>query len=132
MPHNVGTPQSLLDELILLPLNDIERTRQRLRHEAGDLAAVIVDPFRLQLGMVEPHADYLAMLREETARLGIVLIFDEVVSLRLGYHGAQGILGITPDLTTMGKIIGGGLRSGRLVERRRSCRSSRSSAGSRW
>lgn len=114
VPHNVGTPQSLLDELILLPLNDIERTRQRLRQEAGDLAAVIVDPFRLQLGMVEPHADYLAMLREETARLGIVLIFDEVVSLRLGYHGAQGILGITPDLTTMGKIIGGGLPIGAI------------------
>ncbi len=110
--HSVGTPQSLLDELILLPVNDIENTRARLRAEAPNLAAVIIDPYRLQLGIVEPTHDYLAMLREETARLGIVLIFDEVFCLRVDYHGMQGRLGITPDLTTMGKIIGGGMPIG--------------------
>jgi glutamate-1-semialdehyde 2,1-aminomutase len=110
--HSVGTPQSLLDELILLPVNDIENSRARLRAEAGNLAAVIIDPYRLQLGLVEPRLDYLAMLREETARLGIVLIFDEVFCLRTSYHGTQGALGITPDLTTMGKIIGGGMPIG--------------------
>jgi glutamate-1-semialdehyde 2,1-aminomutase len=110
--HNPGTPQSLLDELVVLPLNDIESTRAILRERAHELAAVILDPFRLQLGMVEPRLDYLQMLREETARLGILLIFDEVMCLRVGYHGAQGLLGVTPDLTTMGKIIGGGLPIG--------------------
>ena len=112
--NNVGTPQSLLDELVLLPVNDIENTRARLRADANQIAAVIIDPNRLQLGMVEPRADYLAMLREETTRLGIVLIFDEVIALRNSYHGTQGLLGITPDLTTMGKIIGGGMPIGAL------------------
>jgi len=110
--HNPGTPQSLLDELVVLPLNDVESAREILRERAHELAAVILDPFRLQLGMVEPRRDFLQMLREETARLGILLIFDEVMCLRVGYHGAQGMLGITPDLTTMGKIIGGGLPIG--------------------
>ncbi len=112
--NNAGTPQSLLDELVLLPLNDIESTRARLRSEANQIAAVIIDPYRLQLGMVEPRPDYLAMLREETSRLGIVLIFDEVIALRNSYHGTQGLLGITPDVTTMGKIIGGGMPIGAI------------------
>lgn len=112
--HNPGTPQSLLDELVVLPLNDVDATREILRERAHELAAVILDPFRLQLGMVEPRLEYLQMLREETARLGILLIFDEVMCLRVGYRGAQGRLGITPDLTTMGKIIGGGLPIGGL------------------
>lgn len=112
--HNPGTPQSLLDELVVLPLNDIDSTREILRERSHELAAVILDPFRLQLGMVEPELPYLQMLREETARLGVLLIFDEVMCLRVGYHGAQGMLGVTPDLTTMGKIIGGGLPIGGL------------------
>lgn len=110
--HNPGTPRSLLDELVVLPLNDVDATRGILRERAQELAAVILDPFRLQLGMVEPELPYLHMLREETARLGVLLIFDEVMCLRVGCHGAQGMLGVTPDLTTMGKIIGGGLPIG--------------------
>lgn len=110
--HQAGTPQSLLDEVLILPVNDIATARALVRAHADSLAAVILDPFRLQVGLVEPRHDFLAMLREETARLGILLIFDEVWSLRLGYHGAQGCLGITPDLTSMGKIIGGGLPVG--------------------
>lgn len=116
--HNPGTPQSLLDELVVLPLNDIEATRTILRAEADNLAAVILDPWRLQGGMVRPRQDYVAMLREECTRLGILLIFDEVVSLRTSYGGEQARLGITPDLTTMGKIIGGGLPIGAVGGRR--------------
>lgn len=112
--YSAGTPRSLLDEVLVLPLNDLQATRTLLRRHAADLAAVILDPFRLQLGVVQPRLDYLQMLREETARLGIVLVFDEVLCLRVGYHGAQGRLGVTPDLTTMGKIIGGGLPVGAL------------------
>lgn len=110
--HNPGTPQALLDQLVVLPLNDIENARAILRAEGDGIAALFIDPWRLQTAMVEPHRDFLEMLREETARLGIVLVFDEVVSLRCGYHGAQGMLGITPDMTTIGKIIGGGLPIG--------------------
>jgi len=112
--YQPGTPQSLLDETVILPLNDIENARALIREHAGDLAAVILDPWRLQIGMVEPRRDFIEMLREETAKAGIVLIFDEVWALRLGYHGAQGALGVTPDLTTMGKIIGGGQPIGGL------------------
>jgi glutamate-1-semialdehyde 2,1-aminomutase len=116
--YSKGTPQSLLDEVLVLPLNDIETSRELLRRHAHELAGVILDPLRLQLGVVAPRRDYLEMLREETARLGIVLVFDEVLCLRVGYHGAQGLHGITPDLTTMGKIIGGGLPVGALGGRR--------------
>lgn len=116
--YSAGTPQSLLNEVLVLPLNDIEATRVLLRQHARELAGVILDPLRLQLGMVAPRRDYLEMLREETARLGIVLVFDEVLCLRVGYHGAQGMHGITPDLTTMGKIIGGGLPIGALGGKR--------------
>ena len=112
--YQPGTPQSLLDETVILPLNNIEAARALLRAHADELAAVILDPWRLQIGMVEPRVDFIEMLREETQALGIILIFDEVWALRLGYHGAQGALGITPDLTTLGKIIGGGQPIGAL------------------
>ena len=111
-PYQHGHPQGLLDLVTILPLNDIEATREILRAEADQLAAVILDPQRLQLGMVQPRRDFVEMLREETEKLGIVLIFDEVWALRAGYNGYQGQIGITPDLTTMGKIIGGGIPVG--------------------
>lgn len=115
MIHNAGTPRSLLDELVLFPLNDIVRMREILTRNAAELGAVIIDPSGMALGSgVYADLDFLSALREETARLGIVLIFDEVWSLRRGYSGTQGAIGITPDLTTMGKMIGGGLPIGAL------------------
>jgi len=114
MANNPGTPQSLLDELVLLPLNDIASARNILQSRHDEIAAVIIDPFRLQLGMVQPEHGFLQMLREVTEQLGILLIFDEVLSLRISKGGTQGHHGITPDLTTMGKIIGGGLPVGGL------------------
>jgi len=112
--HTFGTPQSVLDEVVVLPVNDIDASRSLLRANAESLAMVIIDPFRLQLGLVPTRPDYLEMLREETQQLGIVLAFDEVMSLRTSYRGTQGLRGITPDLTTMGKIIGGGFPIGAL------------------
>lgn len=106
--YQPGTPQSLLDETVILPLNNIEAARTLIREYADQLSCVILDPWRLQIGMVEPRVDFIEMLREETDRADIVLIFDEVWALRFGYRGYQGQIGITPDLTTMGKIIGGG------------------------
>jgi len=112
--HQFATPQSLLDEVVVMPTNDIETTRQLIRENAGELAAVLIDPYRIHLGNIQPTVEYLQMLRDETSKHGIVLIFDEVMCLRVGYHGRQGQVGITPDLTTMGKIIGGGLPIGSL------------------
>jgi len=110
--HNFGTPQSLLDEVLVLPLNNIKASRVLIEKHADQLSCVILDPYRVHLGNLEPSKEYLSMLREVTREHGIVLIFDEVMCLRVGYSGAQGQLGITPDLTTMGKIIGGGLPIG--------------------
>jgi glutamate-1-semialdehyde 2,1-aminomutase len=115
MAHNAGTPRSLLDELVLLPLNDIARMREILTRHAAELGTVIVDPSGMSPGTgVYARRDFLEALRETTQRLGIVLIFDEVWFLRRGYHGNQGHLGIFPDLTTMGKMIGDGLPIGAL------------------
>jgi glutamate-1-semialdehyde 2,1-aminomutase len=112
LPFAPGTPQSLLDEVVVAPYNNVEVTRQLIRDYAAELAAVIVDPVPARLGFTRAEPEFLAMLREETRRHGIVLIFDEVFCARAGYHGAQGECGVTPDLTTMGKIIGGGLPVG--------------------
>ncbi|MBL4836560.1 MAG: aminotransferase class III-fold pyridoxal phosphate-dependent enzyme [Kordiimonadaceae bacterium] len=112
--YTQGTPKSVTDEVVILPLNNIEAARAILRANADDIGTVIIDPLRLQLGMVEPDLDYLEMLREETEALGMVLVFDEVFSLRSSYGGTQGLRGVTPDLTAMGKIIGGGMPIGGL------------------
>ena len=109
-----GTPREVLDLLVVLSPNNVEASRTVLRRHANELAAVIVDPIPQRLAARPLSPEYLAMLREETSRLGIVLIFDEVISLRTGSHGAQGALGVTPDLTAMGKIMGGGFPIGAL------------------
>lgn len=113
-----GTPQAVLDDVIVLPWNDIEASRKLLEAGGADLAAVLVDalPSRLALTPIAPA--YLQMLRETTAKLGALFILDEVYSLRLGYHGAQGRLGFAPDLTAMAKIIGGGFPVGAVGGRR--------------
>lgn len=114
VPHNTGTPQSLLDEVLVLPINDIEATTALVEAHAEKLSCILIDPFRTHLGHIEPRTDYLQALRDLATKHGVVLIFDEVMCLRVGYSGRQGQVGITPDLTTMGKIIGGGLPIGAL------------------
>ncbi|MBW2370166.1 MAG: aspartate aminotransferase family protein [Deltaproteobacteria bacterium] len=114
VPLDKGTPQAVLDLSVVMSPNNVEASRTVLRRHGDELAAVIVDPIPARLACKPLTAEYLAMLREETTRLGIVLIFDEVISLRVGYRGAQGVLGVTPDLTIMGKIIGGGFPIGAL------------------
>ncbi len=115
-PASIGVddsfPQSVLDDTIVAPYNHIDYTLALLREHADDLAAVILEPVLGSMGMIPATRDYLAALREETARLGIVLIFDEVISLRVDLGGAQALHGVTPDLTAMGKIVGGGLPVG--------------------
>ena len=99
-------------DVLILNMNDVEGGRRRIRAHAADLAGVIIDPLTKNIGYQPASADFLAMLRTETASAGALLIFDEVYSLRLGFNGAQGAVGIRPDLTALGKIIGGGLPVG--------------------
>lgn len=103
-----GTPDGVLNDVVVLPFNNVELTERILREQAGQLAAVLVDPMPNRAGLVPATAEYMESLARVAKETGTLLIFDEVITLRLGYHGAQGIWGIKPDLTTLGKIIGGG------------------------
>lgn len=114
-----GTPQSLLNEALIFPFNDTDRTLDLLEAEAGRLAAVIIDPIPPRLGFTPARKEYLLGLRDYCTRTGTVLIFDEVFVNRVGYHGAQGYVGVTPDMTVMGKIIGGGFPVGAVGGSRR-------------
>ncbi|MBI1964415.1 MAG: aspartate aminotransferase family protein [Candidatus Rokubacteria bacterium] len=112
VPASAGVPPAVLKHTVVLPWNDAEACEQILAAEAANLAAVLVDPL-LGIGGVIPPADgFLQRLREITERHGIVLIFDEVISFRVAWGGAQERFGVRPDLTTFGKIIGGGLAVG--------------------
>jgi glutamate-1-semialdehyde 2,1-aminomutase len=114
-----GTPESVARDVIVLPWNRPEACRKLIEQDKNDLAAVLVDPMPLGIGMIAPRPGFLSMLREETARYGIVLIADEVLNFRLDYHGACHPIGITPDLATFGKIIGGGFPVGGVGGSRR-------------
>ncbi len=111
-PFGAGTPQSLLDQVVVIPFNNANTTVALLEENASELAAVIIDPIPARLGFTPADLDYLRALREFCSRSGAVLIFDEVFCNRAGYHGAQGRLGVVPDITAMGKIIGGGFPIG--------------------
>ncbi len=113
--YAAGTPRSVLEDVVVLPFNDVEQARRLLQAHADELAAVIVDPMPNRAGLMPASEDYLRMLREVTRELGIVLIFDEVISFRVGYGGYQGEADIHPDLTTLGKIIGGGFAVGAVA-----------------
>jgi glutamate-1-semialdehyde 2,1-aminomutase len=104
-----GVLPSVADELVEIPFNDPDGAEQILEHEAAEIAAVLVEPVQGAAGMIDASTEYLRRLRDVTARLGIVLIFDEVVTFPVAYGGAQAYHGVTPDLTTMSKAIGGGL-----------------------
>jgi glutamate-1-semialdehyde 2,1-aminomutase len=107
-----GATANIARDVVILPMNDLENGRDILRAHADDLAGAILDPLPSHLGYQAATPEFVAMLREETARAGALLIFDEVYSFRLGFNGAQGALGATPDLTALGKVIGGGLPVG--------------------
>lgn len=109
-----GGTANIARDVVVLPLNQVEVARSILRAHAEDLAGVLIDPLPSRLYYQAASPEFIAMLREETAAAGALLIFDEVYSFRLGYNGAQGAHGITPDLTAMGKVIGGGLPIGAI------------------
>jgi len=108
----VDPPLSVPFDLVKATFNDIDSTRSALRTSADSLAAVIVEPVMGSGGCIPATHAFLSMLREETRKHGIVLIFDEVGSSRLAPGGVQGLVGIFPDLTTLGKFWGGGFNFG--------------------
>ena len=110
-----GTPQNVLADVVTIPFNDLEAAVSLIREHGPELACVLVDPMPNRAGLVPADKAYLEALRQVTREVGALLIFDEVITFRLGYHGAQGLWGIDPDLTTLGKIIGGGFPVGAIA-----------------
>jgi glutamate-1-semialdehyde 2,1-aminomutase len=112
LPVDGSFPTSVLQDTIVCPYNEPERAERLIQEHADELAAVIVEPVLGSMGMVPASKQFLSTLRKATSDNDILLIFDEVITLRLDEGGAQTMHGITPDLTCMGKIIGGGLPVG--------------------
>ena len=112
LPSSGGIPKHRIQETLVLPWNDPEAAERLLTRHKNELAALIVDPLANRMGFIPPAPGYLKHLRDVTRAYGILIIFDEVISLRVGYGGAQARYGGDPDLTAMGKIIGGGFPVG--------------------
>ena len=113
IPDSRGVPAALAALTVTAPFNDIGAVRALFDARGGDIAAVIVEPVAGNMGVVPPAPGFLEGLRELCTRHGAVLIFDEVITgFRVAYGGAQALYGIRPDLTCLGKIIGGGLPVG--------------------
>ncbi|MDP2815360.1 MAG: aminotransferase class III-fold pyridoxal phosphate-dependent enzyme [Rectinemataceae bacterium] len=105
-----GMVPELDDLLIVIPFNDIEVFEKTVKAHRGEIAAVIMEPIMYNAGCIEPRPSYLQRVREITKKENIVLIFDEVLSgFRMGRSSAQGYYGVTPDLTTLGKVLGNGM-----------------------
>ncbi len=102
---------------LVLPYNELEATTKLIEANADRIAALFIEPIAHRMGMVQPEPGFLEGLRDLCNRHGIVLVFDEVIAFRVGYHGAQGRFGVTPDLTILGKIIGGGFPAGAVAGR---------------
>jgi glutamate-1-semialdehyde 2,1-aminomutase len=108
IPGSAGVPEGAARDTIVVPYNDLASVERALA--AGDVAAVIIEPVAGNMGLVLPAAGYLEGLRALTQKHGALLIFDEVITgFRVAYGGAQARFGVTPDLTCLGKIVGGGL-----------------------
>jgi glutamate-1-semialdehyde 2,1-aminomutase len=110
IPGSPGVPEGTVADTLVAPFNDVKAVEGVFAEHGRDLAAVIVEPVCGNMGCVAPHEGYLEALREITKRAGTVLVFDEVMTgFRLSLGGAQKLYGITPDMTCLGKIVGGGL-----------------------
>ena len=112
-PECPGIVSGLAEKTLNLPFNDIEQVRQLFAKEGNEIAALIVEPVAGNMGVIPPAPGFLEILREETKKAGSLLIFDEVMTgFRVSLGGAQNLFGVTPDITCLGKIIGGGLPVG--------------------
>ncbi len=113
IPGSPGVPEAAVADTLTVPYNDTEAVRALFALQGERIAALIVEPVAGNMGCVPPHPGYLQALREITAAHGALLVFDEVMTgFRVAYGGAQSLYGVTPDLTCLGKVIGGGLPVG--------------------
>ncbi len=113
-----GMPPSVLDEVVVLPFNDLERTRSILAEHGRSLAAILVDAMPSRPGLIPLKREYVEFLNEVARANDTLIISDEVLNFRLDYHGAAERFGLRADLTTLGKIIGGGLPVGAIGGRK--------------
>ncbi|HLU22066.1 MAG TPA: glutamate-1-semialdehyde 2,1-aminomutase [Bacillaceae bacterium] len=113
LPDSPGVPEGIAKNTITVPYNDLESVRYAFEQYGDDIAGIIVEPVAGNMGVVPPRPGFLQGLRDITNEYGSLLIFDEVMTgFRVGYNCAQGYFGITPDITCLGKVIGGGLPVG--------------------
>ncbi|SDN32487.1 glutamate-1-semialdehyde 2,1-aminomutase [Fictibacillus solisalsi] len=112
-PDSAGVPKSIAQEVITVPFNDIDSYREALQKWGDEIAAVLVEPIVGNFGIVEPREGFLEAVNELTHEAGALVIYDEVITaFRFMYGGAQDLLNVKPDMTALGKIIGGGLPIG--------------------
>jgi glutamate-1-semialdehyde 2,1-aminomutase len=118
-PSSAGVPADTTKHTLVLDYNDVAGLEAAFTEQGSDIAAVILEPVVGNMNLVRPSDEFVRALRELTTRHGAVLIFDEVMTgFRVGLTGAQGLFGITPDLTTLGKVVGGGMPLGAFGGRR--------------
>lgn len=119
LPDSPGVPKAVTSQTLTAPFNDLEAVKQAFAHNPGEIAGVILEPVVGNAGFIPPEPGFLEGLREITQSHGSLLVFDEVMTgFRISYGGAQAHFGVTPDLTTLGKVIGGGLPVGAYGGRR--------------
>lgn len=117
VPVAFGTPPAVLADVVVIPFNDPERAIAILERHEGQLAGIIVDPLPHRVGLIPASAGFVSALRKWTTKDGSLLLFDEVITFRSEYGGAQEWYGLRPDLTAMGKMIGGGFPVGAIAGR---------------
>mgnify|MGYP006283772703 CR=1 FL=1 len=117
VPVATGTPKNVLNDVVVFPYNDTERTLAILNQHADEIACVLIDPVPHRVGLVPGNEAYVKALYEWTRENDALLVFDEVVTFRVGYSGAQENYPVKPDLTALGKIIGGGFPVGAFTGR---------------
>jgi len=127
--HTHGVPEGVTRDVVVLPFNDVAASKRILEDHADDLAAILLDAVPSRCGGIPISAEYAEMLKSFTRAQNAVLILDEVITWRLDYGGAQTLYGIAPDMTTMGKVVGGGMPIGVVAGREEVMRVFDSSAG---
>jgi glutamate-1-semialdehyde 2,1-aminomutase len=119
LPDSAGVPEGIAQDTLIAPYNDLQAVESLFSENRGDIAAVIVEPVAGNMGVIPPEPGFLEGMRKMTRAEGALLVFDEVITgFRVAYGGAQALYGITPDLTCLGKVIGGGLPVGAYGGRR--------------
>ena len=114
-PYSLGTPQGVLDDVVVIPFNEPEIARRILDEYADDLAGVLIDPIGQALARIPPSDEFIAMIEQFCRDNDALFIADEVIAFRAGYSGLQGERNFKPHLTTLGKIVGGGFPVGAVV-----------------